>query len=150
MTPVPMRRVRQHGFTLIEIMIVVAIVAVVSAIALPSYQQYIQRGYRAQARAGLLQAAQWMERVATANGVYPETTPASTPLPTSLRSAGSPRYVISLKTSTQAAYTLQAEPQGTQTSDRCATFTLDQTGARGVTVDGTAGSADLIAECWSR
>ena len=49
-----------RGFTLIEVMIVVAIVAILSAIALPSYTEYIRRGNRAEARAGLLQAAQWM------------------------------------------------------------------------------------------
>lgn len=62
MTTTPLRPVTQHGFTLVEILVVVVIVAVLAAIALPNYQRYIQRGHRAQARAGLLQAAHWMER----------------------------------------------------------------------------------------
>jgi len=148
MITVPPRSAAQNGFTLIELLMAVTILAILAAIALPNYQQYIQRGHRAQARAALLQAAQWMERVATANGVYPETT--STPLPISLSAAAGPRYVLSLKTSTQAAYTLLATPQGDQTSDPCSTLTLDHSGVRGVTTGDTAGSAALIAECWSR
>ena len=53
-----MKRQAQRGFTLIEVMIVVAIVGILSAIAYPSYQEYVRRGHRAEARAGLLQAAQ--------------------------------------------------------------------------------------------
>ena len=52
-----MRKVHQ-GFTLIEVMIVVAIIGILSAIAMPSYTEYIRRGHRTEARASLLQMAQ--------------------------------------------------------------------------------------------
>ena len=64
----PLHARHSSGFTLIEVMIVVAIVAILSAIALPSYTEYIRRSHRADARAGLLQAQQWLERAATATG----------------------------------------------------------------------------------
>ena len=65
-----MKKIAQ-GFTLIELMIVALIVAILVAIAVPSYQGYIVRANRSHAQAAVLRAAQWMERAATAQGVYP-------------------------------------------------------------------------------
>ena len=60
--------IKHKGFTLIELMIVVAVVSILSAIAYPSYAEYVRRGHRSDAKAGLLQAQQWLERAATASG----------------------------------------------------------------------------------
>ncbi len=135
-----------RGFTLIEVMIVVAVIGILTSIALPSYQEYVRRGHRAEARAGLLQAGQWLERAATATGSYP-----TGALPAALATVAGQRYTIAIGSeATASSYTLSASPQGAQASDKCGTFTLMQSGAQGVTVSGASGSASLTAECWSR
>ena len=58
------------GFTLIEVVIVMAVVAILTAIAIPNYFQFIARGHRSEARATLTAAAQWMERFRTERGTY--------------------------------------------------------------------------------
>lgn len=141
-------KIQQRGFTLIEVMIVVAIVAIITAVALPSYQDYIRRGHRAEARAALLQAAQWMERAATATGTYPLTAS----FPTTLTTIQSGRYTVAVASppasaASGAAFTLTATPTGTQSLDKCGSLTLAHTGARGAA---SAASGALVTECWSR
>lgn len=138
--------VGQRGFTLIELMIVVAVVGILSAVAYPSYAEYIRRGHRADARTGLLQAAQWMERAATATGVYP------TALPPALTWVADTqkRYTIGLAAgNTNAAFTLVATRRnpGAQATDRCGDFTLTNTGIRGAN---NLGSGSTAAECWNK
>lgn len=136
-----------RGFTLIEMMITVAIVGILSAVAIPSYQEYIRRGARSEARAGLLQAAQWMERAATVTGVYPTTASNGAGFfPAGLGSVPSNRYAITLA-STATTFTLTATPQGAQANDRCGAFTLAHNGVRANTST-TSGMSS--AECWNR
>lgn len=134
----------QLGFTLIELMIVVAIVGILSAVAYPSYTEYVRRGHRADARAGLLQAQQWLERAATATGAYP------TALPATLTWANdaTKRYTISIGgPATTSSFTLTATPKGAQVGDKCGNFTVTHTGLRGAKGVTTG---DIVTECWNK
>ena len=125
-------RNQYQGFTLIEVMVVVAIVATITAIALPNYTEYIRRGHRAEARANLLQLAQWMERAATANGTYPTTAKNAAAITSALNSANTKtdRYTISMA-STASTFTLTATPKNAQYGDKCGNYTFNQAGVRG-------------------
>lgn len=141
--PTKTSAMQQKGFTLIEMMIVVAVIGILSAIAYPSYTEYVRRGHRAEARAGLLQAAQWLERAATATGTYP----LAAAFPDNLKKVTNDRYDISITSADGSTYTLTATPKGAQTGDKCGNYTLNQAGLRGA--KGVTSGA-IVTECWGK
>ncbi len=135
------------GFTLIELMIVVAIVAIVAAVALPSYQSYVVRTQRAAAVACLSEMTQFMERVYATNLRYDQNNGAATTLPaTQCRTDIAARYTIALDGGAlaQRTFSLTATPLGVQASadTACATLSIGHTGAKAVSGGGT------VAKCW--
>ena len=131
---------KQKAFTLIEVMIVVAIIGILAAIAYPSYQQHIIKTRRASATACLVELAQFMERYYTTRMSYTGATLPATSCRTDLGSY----YVFSFPAAiTATTFSIQAAPQGSQTGDtRCGNLGIDHVGNK------TESGTGSVSDCW--
>ncbi|MFC4312107.1 type IV pilin protein [Steroidobacter flavus] len=139
-------RHKQLGMSLIELMIVVAIVGILAAIAYPSYRQYVVRGNRTEAKTAIMQASQAMEKCFTRFGVYNSAQCATY---NNLRAAAGVvteggRYRLTFAQINDVQFTIQAAPLGAQATDdrACGTLTLDQTNQR------AASATTDTKKCW--
>lgn len=124
---------KDTGFTLIELMIVIAILAILTAIAVPIYTNQVEKTRRADAVSSLMATAQELERCFTRTSTYQGCVSSPT-------DSEDGYYEITI-TATATTYDLTAAPQGSQTGDDCGSFTLDHLGNKG---DG-GGTGD---RCW--
>lgn len=140
---------KQQAFTLIELMVTVAIVGILAGIAYPSYQDSVMTSRRADAKGALLGLANAMERHFTETNSYlgAGTTSGNTGAPTIFSTTspvdgGTPYYNLTINAATASSYTLNAAPTGAQANDQCGTLSLTQTGARGIS------TALPVTDCW--
>lgn len=140
---------RQKGFTLIELMIVVAIAGILAAIAYPSYMEHVRKTNRTDAEASLMQLSQFMERYYTGTGRYSKTAggtdvpdnPAP-PYPTGTN------YTFTITVGNAGtSYTATATPNntGVMANDKCGALTLTNNGLKSQT-----GTGVTTADCWRR
>ncbi|QHC97760.1 type IV pilin protein [Pseudomonas sp. R84] len=133
-----MRR-SNRGFTLIEIMIVIAIIGIVITIAAPSYTEYLKKGRRAEVVSLLSEQAQSLERFYTKNNVYTGITGLST---------GNDFYTLTPTVADQTFLLTATRKAGTSmATDKCGDFTLTNTGVRSMN---NATTGLTTKDCWGR
>lgn len=145
----PTNRKAARGFTLIELMMAVAVVAILAAIAYPSYEASLVKSRRKAATACMLELSQFMERFYTTNLRY-HLDRSPTPVPVALpalqcREELAQHYDFDLNPATTATtFRLRAQPQGRQAAKDllCGTLTLDHSGRKG-----HSGSGE-VQNCW--
>ena len=138
-----------RGFTLIELMIVIVVISILTALGTVSYQDSVRKARRGDAKASLMELAQLMERNYTeANRFDLDAAGVAYSLPfnTSPKDGTRTYYNITLPALTSQTFTLQAAPVAPQTKDTlCMTLRLDNTGTKSI-----SGGSGTAAECWSR
>jgi type IV pilus assembly protein PilE len=133
----------QRGFSLIELMIVVVIIAVLAAIALPAYQRHVVATRRATAAACLTEMAQFMERHYTDNLTYVGGNAPAATLQCRTDLVG--QYTFAFNGAvTATAFAINAVPAGRQATldTGCGTLGMNQSGTKAVS------GASGVAACW--
>ncbi len=140
-----MRKVR--GFTLIELMIVVAVIGIIAAIAYPSYSGYVQKSRRTDAKAALTEAAHALEKYYTMNARFTGATLGSGAADVYKDKSPEGYYSLTLTVPDANSFTLSAAPtsKGNQNGDsHCAVFTLNNAGQKGA----QDASSTSQSDCW--
>jgi len=131
---------RSRGLTLIELVVTVAIIAILATIAIPSYERYVSKARRAEAKGALLDLATHLERYYADNRTYTGATVVGM-LGSALTEHGD--YTLTIESLTANAYTIVAQPGGRQLGDDCGSFMLTSIGSKSVK-DGSLSSD----KCW--
>ncbi|WP_024298027.1 type IV pilin protein [Methylomicrobium lacus] len=131
------------GFTLIEVMVTLAIISILAAIALPSYTEYVKKGRRSDAKAGLLNVQMAQEKYRANHISYGTLAQIGVP-------ATSPdgNYTLAVTSATATNYTATATPKDLQAGDKCGTFAVNSSGK---TISSSVQTTDAkVQECWGK
>jgi type IV pilus assembly protein PilE len=124
---------RTGGFTLVELLVCLTLIGVLLGVALPAYQEHIQRVRRVDAQKSLVELAQSMERFYTSRGTYVGATLSFDQSP---RDTGKAFYRLGFASGPdESGYVLQAEPVGAMAGDACGVLTLASSGLRGAATE---------------
>jgi type IV pilus assembly protein PilE len=137
-----MLRTNQRGFTLVELMITVAVIGLLSAIAYPSYQQQVAKGRRTDAKQSLLELSQKLERYYTERGTYANATLGAGGIYPNVSSGG--YYSLAITAQSADGFTVRATPVGNQVGDACDSFQYNQLGEQSVGANATMSAV----KCW--
>lgn len=130
----------QHGFTLLELITVMAIISILIAVSYPLYTHHVIKTNRAQAQIALLNMAASMERYHVLNHRYQGATLSNLEINAYTTNK---HYQLEISQAGEDDYQLKAVPQGTQRKDKtCGTLSLDEKGRKEVSGIGRVG------ECW--
>lgn len=138
--PVPRATPSSHaraecGFTLIELMIAVAIVAILMAVALPSYRDSVRKSTRAETQAFLQAVAGRQQQFLVDRRSYAATV-AEVGIPVPANVAANYTLSLTVEAGPPPGFTLEAEPRGGQVGERCGTLGIDQAGVKTAAVGG--------------
>lgn len=134
------------GFTLIELMVTVAIVAILASIALPSYQDFILKSRRAEGKTVLLRTQQLVERNFTDFNNYGSAV-ASAVSASGVLSEHS-YYLVTSTSATASTYALSSTPQAGQTKDKCKTLTVNEKGDKDIAATSGVNPTLTKSDCW--
>ena len=132
----------RRGFTLIELMVVLVVAAILSAVAFPSYQSQVAKGRRADGKQALVELAQRLERFYTERGTYAGATLGGGGLYPAVASGG--YYSLAITSQSADGFTLTATPRGNQDGDACSALGYNHLGDRSV----GAGATLSLDQCW--
>ncbi|SOE82580.1 prepilin-type N-terminal cleavage/methylation domain-containing protein [Caballeronia arationis] len=143
---------RRAGFTLLELMIALGVVAIIATFAIPAYRGHVAKAHRMEASAALYRAAQFIETARAAQSSPNADVPS---LPAGFDQApanGTPVYRLRAiaESATNGGYAIEAEPvaPGAMQDDACGVFVIDATGARSNRAPASAAPVDATV-CWS-
>ena len=126
----PCMRHTRRGFTLIELMVALAVAAILAAVAFPSYQGQVAKGRRADGKQALVELAQKLERFYTERGTFAGASLGAGGLYPLLSSGG--YYSLAITSQTADGFTLTATPRSNQVGDACGTLGYNHLGDRSV------------------